>query len=171
MADWTDQDPNTLLPGEPWTSAKALAAFENTEAVAEGAPGAPRIALKSIERLVAGDSVRSQQTSVISTDSNFTLGFDFIQIGTIRCKSLFVSGDTFGASVTVTRIRNGGSTVLYNDAAPLSGLDVAVLPGDRIEILTTVSAGGPGGTFNPSFSVASGSLWPGNQAKLEGNDV
>jgi hypothetical protein len=44
MADWTDIDPNTLLPGEPWTSAKAQAAFENVEALAEGADGAPRIA-------------------------------------------------------------------------------------------------------------------------------
>jgi hypothetical protein len=43
MADYTLIDPNTLLPGEPWTSAKALAAFENPEAIAEGAPGAPRV--------------------------------------------------------------------------------------------------------------------------------
>ena len=43
MAEWTFIDPNTLLPGDPWTSAKAQAAFENLEAVAEGAPGAPRL--------------------------------------------------------------------------------------------------------------------------------
>jgi hypothetical protein len=44
MADWTDIDVNDLLPGEPWTSGLALAAFENPEAIAEGATGAPRIA-------------------------------------------------------------------------------------------------------------------------------
>ena len=43
MAQWTFVDPNTLLPGDPWTSAKAQAAFENLEAVAEGAPGAPSV--------------------------------------------------------------------------------------------------------------------------------
>lgn len=43
MADYTDIDPNTLLPGEPWTSAKALATFENPPAIAEGAAGAPVI--------------------------------------------------------------------------------------------------------------------------------
>jgi hypothetical protein len=43
MASWTDQDVNTLLPGEPWTSAKALAAFENPEALAEGASSAPHL--------------------------------------------------------------------------------------------------------------------------------
>ena len=41
MADWTDQDTNSLLPGEPWTGAKAIASFENPVAIAEGAPGAP----------------------------------------------------------------------------------------------------------------------------------
>ena len=43
MAQWTFVDPNTLLPGDPWTSAKAQAAFENLEAVTEGAPDAPRV--------------------------------------------------------------------------------------------------------------------------------
>jgi hypothetical protein len=41
MADYTSIDPNTLLPGEPWTSAKALAAFENPDAIAEATAGAP----------------------------------------------------------------------------------------------------------------------------------
>lgn len=41
MASWTNQSTSSLLPGEPWTSAKALAAFENPTALAEGASGAP----------------------------------------------------------------------------------------------------------------------------------
>ena len=43
MAEWTELDTNTLLPGEPLTSAKALAFFENPKAIAEGAASAPRI--------------------------------------------------------------------------------------------------------------------------------
>ena len=43
MTDWTELDTNTLLPGEPFTSAKALAFFENPVAIAEGAASAPRI--------------------------------------------------------------------------------------------------------------------------------
>jgi len=43
MADWTQLDTNSLLPGEPLTSAKALAFFENPIAIAEGAPDAPRV--------------------------------------------------------------------------------------------------------------------------------
>ena len=48
MAQWTNIDPNTLLPCDPWTSAKAQAAFENLEAVTEGAAIAPRIAARAI---------------------------------------------------------------------------------------------------------------------------
>jgi len=55
MADWTDQDPNSLLPGQPWTSAKALAAFENPVAIAEGAPDAPRVQAEATQGSVAGD--------------------------------------------------------------------------------------------------------------------
>ncbi|HEV8077194.1 MAG TPA: hypothetical protein VGP45_02285 [Marinobacter sp.] len=48
MASWTDQDTDSLLPGEPWTSAKALAAFENPVAIAEGAAGAPKIQAEAL---------------------------------------------------------------------------------------------------------------------------
>lgn len=41
MADYTDQSVDGLLPGEPLTSAKVIAAFENPVAIAEGAPDAP----------------------------------------------------------------------------------------------------------------------------------
>jgi len=43
MADWTDPPWAQLVAGKPWTDEKAAAAFENTLAIAEGAPGAPRI--------------------------------------------------------------------------------------------------------------------------------
>ena len=42
MAAWTTLDTNTLLPGEPLTSAKALAFYENVFAQAEGAANAPK---------------------------------------------------------------------------------------------------------------------------------
>lgn len=43
MADWTDILTDDRLPGEPWTSAKANAVYENPIALAEGAPGAPTL--------------------------------------------------------------------------------------------------------------------------------
>ena len=48
MADWTQLDTNSLLPGEPLTSAKALAFFENPIALAEAATDAPKIATKNL---------------------------------------------------------------------------------------------------------------------------
>ena len=57
MADWTELDTNGLLPGEPFTSAKALAFFENPKAIAEGAVNAPKVASESLNMLVGvGDS-------------------------------------------------------------------------------------------------------------------
>ena len=61
MAQWTTIDPNTLLPGDPWTSAKSQAAFENVEAVAEGAPGAPRVQGKAL------GGIRQAELSVTGT--------------------------------------------------------------------------------------------------------
>lgn len=43
MADWTDPPYPQLVAGKPWTDEKAAAAFENPVAIAEGAPGAPRV--------------------------------------------------------------------------------------------------------------------------------
>lgn len=48
MADWTDIDVNTLLPGEPVTAAIMLALEENPRAISEGALGAPKIADKIV---------------------------------------------------------------------------------------------------------------------------
>jgi len=49
MADWTELDTNGLLPGEPFTSAKALAFFENPVAMAEGAVNAPKVVSEALD--------------------------------------------------------------------------------------------------------------------------
>ena len=69
MAQWTFVDPNTLLPGDPWTSAKAQAAFENLEAVAEGAAGAPRVeGLGQSVTRAATYTAAAQVSEVVFTD-------------------------------------------------------------------------------------------------------
>lgn len=169
MADWTTQDPNTLLPGEPWTSAKALAALENPEAIAEGAPGAPRIALKAIERVVAGATIRSRVDGIAVTSSAFEDGpihtFDFMQIGTIRA-TITRAG---AGSVQVVRLRNGTRTVLSGPISSDISADVSVQPFDRI--LLEANTSGAGETFNGRFSTDGGNLWSGSYARVEGNDV
>ena len=81
MAQWTFVDPNTLLPGDPWTSAKAQAAFENLEAVAEGAPGAPRVLPEALNFRVA-EVDPAGMASVVFTDlepADWALEFYTIQ--------------------------------------------------------------------------------------------
>lgn len=100
MADWTNQDPSTLLPGEPWTSAKALAAFENPVAIAEGAPGAPRIAY------TAG-----------------TVGSLVFGRGPVATYGALVAGSTIFPTSAVQALNDGGATVngVFNSGSALSG--------------------------------------------------
>ena len=169
MADWTTQDPSTLLPGEPWTSAKALAAFENVEAAMEGADDAPRLALKAIERVVAGSTIRSRRDTVSVTSTSFEEGpihtFDFIQIGTVRA---IITRDATG-SVQVVRLRNGVRTVLSGPVSADISADVSVQPFDKI--LLEANTSGSAAVFNGRFATDGGNLWAGASARVEGNDV
>ena len=80
MAQWTFIDPNTLLPGDPWTSAKAQAAFENLEAIAEGAAGAPRMQTNAIQNSavttakIANSAVTAAKLATGNSERNWVLG-------------------------------------------------------------------------------------------------
>ena len=167
MADWTELDTNTLLPGEPFTSAKALAFFENPKAIAEGADDTPRNQLKSLPRLVAGSSVRSTRTRTVPADTTEPiLNHGIIQIGTIRASMTRVGSGT----VIISRIRNGTSVTLATTFAASATVDVSVIPGD--ELIFNGSASTGGATFSATLAVASGDLWPSiTGGNLEGNNV
>lgn len=62
MADYSAQDVNSLLPGEPWTTAKAIATFENPEAIAEGSALAPRVLSPALQ-------LAYQRNETISTNA------------------------------------------------------------------------------------------------------
>ena len=169
MADWTELDTNTLLPGEPLTSAKALAFFENPGALAEGAADAPRNQLKSLPRLVAGSSVRSTRTRTVPNNTTETiLNHGIIQIGTIRA-SMTRSG---GSLMTIFRIRNGTSvTLAATDTATSVTADVSVIPGDQL-ICSGDASGNSARIHSATLAVASGDLWPSiTGGNLEGNNV
>ena len=173
MADWTELDTNTLLPGEPLTSAKALAFFENPKAIAEGADDTPRNQLKSLPRLVAGSSVRSTRTVSVpnNTGQNVILNHGIIQIGTIRA-SMTRGGPSATGSVTISRIRNGTSVTLAttNNTASITA-DVSVIPGDAI-ICSVGNGIASDQTYSATLAVASGDLWPSiTGGNLEGNNV
>lgn len=87
MASWTSQSTSSLLPGEPWTSAKALAAFENPEAIAEGASGAPILsaAWHGYNAVNVGDGNSGlfyNATSLATVETpNFSDGFEYRILG------------------------------------------------------------------------------------------
>ena len=101
MADYTFIDPNSLLPGEPWTSAKALAAFENPEAIAEGAVGAPRV------QGVALGNVHLFSGILSTTPVAFT-GLD--QLRDLMIVGTAQHDGTNGAQLRVGFSSDGGST-------------------------------------------------------------
>jgi len=169
MADWTELDTDTLLQGEPLTSAKALAFFENPKAIAEGADDTPRNQLKSLPRLVAGSSVRSTRTRTVPSGTSETiLNHGIIQIGTIRASMTRAAS---AGSVTISRIRNGTSVTLATTTTAASiTADVSVIPGDAL-IFSGSAASGPR-THSATLAVASGDLWPSiTGGYLEGNNV
>lgn len=78
MANWVTLDTNVLLPGQPYTSAKALAMYENPIAIAEGATGAPRIPAGSVVSTYGFERGSGSGTTTISAN---TLGLvDFLEI-------------------------------------------------------------------------------------------
>jgi hypothetical protein len=68
MTDYTTLDLNTLLPGEPWTSGKALAVYENPIAIAEGAAGAPRIKGRALDLYLANEAWSTSGVAIIDLD-------------------------------------------------------------------------------------------------------
>ena len=151
MASWTNQSTSSLLPGEPWTSAKALAAFENPTALAEGASGAPKIRTAALQPPTAGSTPirRLKDFGTGSFDSTSSPASGFIEEGsigvlvggTIRVVStIVVSGSP---SYTVSYRKNGTAFATYS-ASGVRFSDVAVAFGDRIDITISASYGGGG---------------------------
>ena len=142
MAQWTNIDPNTLLPGDPWTSAKAQASFENVEAVAEGAAGAPRLYLRVLEQPEVGDEIQASVDDIVAVSTNNfieVMTFGFIQTGNVRISAEVrqASGAQTDTIHRIVRRRGRADTILAEYVTtgstwvPVS-TDFAVLPGDVI---------------------------------------
>ena len=108
MAQWTVIDPNTLLPGDPWTSAKAQAAFENVEAIAEGAEGAPRVQARGLSPFLLGKLDGS------GTDAS---GFTDLDPLTVLRLDAYFSGNTQGSDPAVIQSRNLEMRVSANNGS------------------------------------------------------
>ena len=113
MADWTQLDTNLLLPGEPLTSAKALAFFENPIAMAEGAADAPKVVSEALN-LLQIRSAGSQNVTALNLDRIATLlvmGFvtsNGTNVGVSRLEYELSSdnGSSFGLATTIVSVAN-----------------------------------------------------------------
>lgn len=148
MASWTNQSTSSLLPGEPWTSAKALAAFENPVAITEGASGAPKIRTAALQPPTSGSTpirrLKDFGTGSFDGTSSGSIAEGSIGVlvaGTIRVVSTIVVNGS--PSYTVSYRKNGTAFATYS-ASGVRFSDVAVAFGDRIDIIISASYGGGG---------------------------
>ena len=102
---WTTLDLNNLLAGEPLIEAEVLALYENPIAIAEGAPGAPRVVPKALAYSFF-PYVEASGSTIIEYSDLDPLTFVFFDIYTVpsgtssRFHQLRVSsdgGNTFSA--------------------------------------------------------------------------
>jgi len=147
MTDYTDIALSALLPGEPWTSGKALAVYENPIAIAEGAEGAPRVQAAAMADSVAGDTLLLH---ALGLDVTFTTTSTAIVPGSIfravtSCevrvagqvqRSDGTAGD--GAQLEVfkntTQVGVAAGTGSYVDLGPV---DISLVAGDVIRFVLT----------------------------------
>ena len=125
MAQWTFIDPNTLLPGDPWTSAKAQAAFENLEAVAEGAPGAPKIQYAALD-----EGLAQQPAGGLGTYA-------------FAWRNSTATPPAFGATVAGSQLRPAGFTSFGG---------VGTSPSDRTSFPESADILGSGGISRSTFA-------------------
>lgn len=168
---WTNISNALVAVGAKPFATTMQALRDNIVSLAAGDPGAPRVVLGAIERLEAGDQIRSRQDDTLTdspggvTSANAVRSFDFMQAGTIR---LYFEHSGSGASIR--RVRAGVSTTLASFGAGTfvarTG-DFPVQPGDSLVVV----ANGTGTAQIRNFRLSTNgqNLWPGSRVPLEGN--
>ena len=124
---------------------------DNPIALAGGAADAPRISIRALDRLAAGDVVKSTQSGDTET---YIRNVGFMQFGQVRA----VMTRSAGGTAKLDRIRNGAITTLVAEAAADFSADVGVIPGDTLFFRGYLI--GAGSTFTASVRTSGADLWP-----------
>ena len=156
MATYRTIAASEVDPDSPVTSTLMGALADNPTAITEGATGAPRHVLKSIERLDAGTEVRSQRTQTLSTNATGEILHEvgIAQIGDINC--YITSTET--RTIYVTRSRSGSESTMSTTSGTTLSVDVSVLPGDLITFKTNTTAAPS--TYVAQVRTDGANLWP-----------
>lgn len=145
MADWTDIDPNALLPGKPLTSALATAGlYENLRATAEGAPNAPKVVSEALDlsRRASPDGTTRTMTGLGRVNAvliSAFAGFDGTYASSVSYELSTDNGATWGTPTPILFI-NSASPVpsqtvfeLVNLGASNNAIRVSTnAPGDSV---------------------------------------
>ena len=135
MADWTELDTNGLLPGEPLTSAKALAFFENPVAMAEGKVNAPKVVSEALNMLVGAGASTTSFTNLeridkvlINTLMTHTAGAGNRQM---RYRTSTNNGSSWGGYSTfgltaLTSAPTGGGAVVVSLGSSINAIEISV---------------------------------------------
>ena len=129
MASWTNQSTSSLLPGEPWTSAKALAAFENPEAIAEGASGAPTVqyrALKvNLNQSFSGSGNAGGEV-IVSIDAGSAARWVCLILGTYELTRVDSGGAEIYFQASSDNVNWTNIRVIVDDAGIVTGASISV---------------------------------------------
>lgn len=158
MTDYTVITDSQVDPDAPITSGLGYAWRDNPIAIAEGAPGAPRINQGAIDRVSAGNSIRWRADAEFSGATASTITSPLIpimQVGTVRITFDHRTSPGTAGSASVIRRRAGGDTSMASFANSTTyvsrTVDVSVLPGDNIFI--NVSSGATISPFYRNFRL------------------
>jgi hypothetical protein len=110
MATWTDPATINTGPDDPVTSEFGTAALENVEAFAEGASGAPKLAMK--HETGAGTTGNVDFTVTNYGGASFFINVTNSSGSTARNLSVNVSDGSFGTAQTIISVPASSSRVL-----------------------------------------------------------
>ena len=159
---------------------------DNPIAIAKGAAGAPRVYARALENLQPGSEIRTREDAETSASAGFVVHMtrDFSQYGTFRFRfehvNQYQGADQpgYGSRARIRRIRNNVTTTVFEQTVfsqiglggyVVQNVDLVVRPGDRF-ILDHQRVGFLSSLMrNVRIQTDGQDLWPGVQAKLEGN--
>lgn len=112
---------------------------DQVEASFEGESGAYRLRIGALQRLTAGDEIRSR-TDGVQSGNGAKHTFAFLQVGSVRINFSHQGAVAQASTASIVRTRNSTSTTVATWTTPASTgwyartADVDVLPGDLITI-------------------------------------
>ena len=159
MADWTELDTNGLLPGEPLTSAKALAFFENPVAMAGGAVNAPKVVSGALNMLAETGTATTSYTDLgridkvlISCTVEAFGGSNFGRTGLIRYRTSTDNGSSWSATTNIVSV-----AAAANNSEQITGFAVVSLGSAanaiEVQVTFTGTTGSGAGSNSGAFSI------------------